>query len=82
MRISARRYFTEMDIGKTLLYAGLLIAAAGALVILASKTGINLGKLPGDINIRRKNFSFHFPLVSSIIISIIISLIINIFSKK
>lgn len=71
-----------MDTGKTLLYAGLLIAAAGALVILASKTGINLGKLPGDINIRRENFSFHFPIVSSVIISIIISVIIHLLSKK
>jgi hypothetical protein len=40
-----------------------------------------LGKLPGDISIKRDNFTFYFPIVTSIIISIILSIIFSIFKK-
>ena len=71
------------DIAKLLIITGILIATAGAAIFLLSKLGgINLGRLPGDINIKRENFSFHFPIVTSIIISLIITLILNFFFRK
>lgn len=71
------------DIARFLIYAGLIIAAAGAVMLLLSKFGgINLGRLPGDISIRRENFSFHFPIVSSIVVSIVITVILNLFFRK
>jgi hypothetical protein len=57
--------------GKTLVLIGLGIAGLGLLVMI----GIPLGRLPGDIAIRRGNFSFYFPLATSIILSIILTLI-------
>ena len=58
--------------GRTLIIVGLLIAAAGLLI----SWGLPLGRLPGDFSIRRGNFSFYFPLASSIIASIVLTLIL------
>jgi hypothetical protein len=57
--------------GRTLILIGLLIAGVGLLVSL----GVPLGRLPGDITVRRGNFSFYFPLASSILASIVLTLI-------
>ncbi len=64
-------------IGKFLLIFGIVIALIGAMLILFRQTGIPLlGKLPGDIVVQRKNFTFYFPVTTSIILSIILSLIL------
>ena len=57
--------------GRTLVVIGLLIAGAGLLVTL----GVPIGRLPGDIMIRRGSFSFYFPLTTSILVSILLTLV-------
>lgn len=73
------------NLGKILLFIGIGIAIIGGIVLLISKVPF-MEKLPGDIIIKKGNFSFYFPFVSSIIVSvvltIIISIIIRIFMKK
>jgi hypothetical protein len=69
------------DIGKMLLGIGLLLALIGALVLLAARIGLPLGRLPGDFSSRGKNFSFYFPLGTSILISIVLSIILYIFLR-
>jgi hypothetical protein len=61
-------------LGKGLIVLGLLIAAFGAAIWLFSGVPL-IGKLPGDIYIRRGNFTFYFPLATCILISIVISLL-------
>ena len=68
-------------LGKILLIAGIIIAAAGAALMLGPKIPW-LGRLPGDIHLRGKNWSFHFPIVTSIVISIILTILFNLFSRK
>ncbi|HLQ44071.1 MAG TPA: DUF2905 domain-containing protein [Planctomycetaceae bacterium] len=63
--------------GKLLVLIGLAIAGLGLLVML----GLPLGRLPGDIVVRRGNFSFYFPLVTSIILSILLTLVFNLFRR-
>ncbi len=63
--------------GKTLVLVGLGIAALGLLIM----AGVPLGRLPGDIYVRRDNFSFYFPLTTSILLSIIITLILAFFRR-
>jgi len=67
-------------IGKMLLFAGLLVAAIGALILLSDKVGW-IGRLPGDITIRRENFTFHFPLATCLLVSAIVSLLFWILRK-
>ena len=66
--------------GKSLIVIGLIIAAVGVIFTFAGKLPW-LGRLPGDIFIRRQNFTFYFPLATSIIISIILSLLLWLFRK-
>lgn len=69
------------SLGKFFLGLGALIALAGFLLLLADRVpGIGsllgwFGKLPGDISIKRDNFSFFFPLGTSILLSVILSLL-------
>ena len=63
--------------GKLLLFVGFGIAALGLLVMV----GFPIGRLPGDIVVRRGNFSFYFPLATSIILSILLTLILTLFRR-
>ena len=63
--------------GKVLLIAGLVIAGIGLLVM----AGLPLGRLPGDIMIRRGSGTFYFPLATSILLSIILSLLLAAFRR-
>jgi quinol-cytochrome oxidoreductase complex cytochrome b subunit len=63
------------EAGKLLIYAGVILITVGILIIGMSKFGssIPIGKLPGDIYIKRDNFVFYFPLGTSILISLLLS---------
>jgi hypothetical protein len=63
-----------------LLLLGLVFVVIGLLLVLGPKIPF-LGKLPGDIVIRRGNFTFYFPLATSIVISVILTLLFSIFRK-
>jgi hypothetical protein len=67
-------------IGKILLVSGLLLAGAGILFLLAGRIGW-IGKLPGDIIIKRENVTFYFPLATCILISIVLSLLFWLFRR-
>jgi hypothetical protein len=67
--------------GKALLGLGLLLALIGALVLLAARIGLPLGRLPGDISYKGKNFSVYVPLGTSLLISIVMSVILYLFSR-
>ncbi|HBO69715.1 MAG TPA: DUF2905 domain-containing protein [Deltaproteobacteria bacterium] len=66
--------------GKILLIAGLAVAGMGLLLLLTDKVGW-IGKLPGDITVRRENFTFHFPIVTCVLVSIVLSLLFWLFRK-
>ncbi|KJS17366.1 MAG: hypothetical protein VR69_05320 [Peptococcaceae bacterium BRH_c4b] len=69
------------EFGKIIIIIGLLLVAAGLLVMFSGKF-FNLGRLPGDIFIRKGNFTFYFPIVTTILLSILLSLILNIFFRR
>ena len=64
--------------GRFLIVLGLVIAAAGVLITL----GLPIGRLPGDFSFRRGNFSFYFPLATSILASIILTLLMMLFGRR
>jgi len=68
------------DLGKTLIIIGAVIALIGLVLTLSGRMPW-LGRLPGDIYIKRDNFSFSFPLTTCIIVSAIISFIFWLFRK-
>ncbi len=66
--------------GKILILGGILLAVIGVFFLFGDKIPF-LGKLPGDIYIKEKNFTFYFPIVTSIILSLLLSLILYLFKK-
>jgi hypothetical protein len=67
--------------GKLLILFGLSLAAVGGLMLFIGKVPY-IGKLPGDIYVQRKNFSFYFPLTTSILLSIVLTLLFSFFSRR
>ena len=67
-------------LGKLLILLGVFIILVGVFLLVGEKIPW-LGRLPGDIIIRKKNFTFHFPIVTSIVISIILTLLFTLFRK-
>lgn len=67
--------------GKTLILIGLLLVVLGLVLTFAEKIPW-LGRLPGDIVVKRENFTFYFPLATSIIISIILALLFWLFGRR
>lgn len=69
------------ELGKSLILFGVILALAGVGLVFFQKIPL-LGKLPGDILVQRKNFTFYFPLATSIVISVVLSLVFWLGSKK
>jgi Protein of unknown function (DUF2905) len=69
------------DAGKLLMVIGGLLIVAGVVVTLLGKTGLPLGRLPGDIVYRGKNTTFYFPLTTSILLSVVLSLVLYFVSR-
>jgi hypothetical protein len=67
-------------LGKSLIVLGLVIALIGVVLSFAGRIPW-LGRLPGDIYVKRENFTFYFPLATSIIISVVISFILWLLRK-
>ena len=67
-------------LGKTLILLGVFIILVGLFLLIGEKIPW-VGRLPGDIIIRKKNFTFYFPIVTSILISIILTLLFTLFRK-
>ncbi len=65
----------EIIIGKFLILLGIVIIVIGVFFLLSGKIPY-IGRLPGDIIIQRKNFTFYFPLATSILLSILITLVL------
>jgi hypothetical protein len=69
------------DLGRLLIGLGLLLVIGGGILLLLGRTGIPLGKLPGDISYRGKNFSVYVPLGTSILLSVLLSLVFFLLSR-
>lgn len=67
-------------LGKMLVVAGIAMAIIGGILWLGGKIP-GIGRLPGDIVIKRENFTFYFPVVTCIVLSVILSLILALFRR-
>lgn len=73
------------DIGRGLVWLGVVLIVAGGLLWLGGAAGGRvpfLGRLPGDIHVQRDNWSFYFPLTTSILVSIVLTLVLAFCSRR
>ena len=68
-------------IGKALIITGAVIALIGVVLVLSGRMPW-IGRLPRDILVERKNFTFYFPLATSILISILLTLLFWLFGRR
>jgi hypothetical protein len=72
-----------VSIGKSLIFLGLGICLLGIAFVVFSRFKVPfLGRLPGDIIIKKENFTFYFPLATSLLISLILSVVLYFFSRS
>lgn len=77
-----RAMIPGMDsLARMLIVFGVVLALLGGLLLLAGKIPF-LGRLPGDIIIRREHWSFYFPLTTSILLSILLTLLFSLFGRR
>jgi hypothetical protein len=69
------------EMGRLLVILGVALVVIGGIVMLLGRTGLPLGRLPGDILYRGKNTTFYFPLATSIIVSVVLSAILFLISR-
>lgn len=70
-----------LNFGKILIVLGLVIVVVGLVFIFGTKIPW-LGRLPGDITWKGKNFTFYFPLATSILVSIVLTVIFYLINRK
>lgn len=71
-----------MNLGRLLIYSGLVLLAAGLIVSALSRTSLPLGRLPGDIQWRGKNTTFYFPLMTCLLLSLLASVILWLINRR
>jgi uncharacterized membrane protein len=69
------------EIGRTIVIAGVLLVIVGVLLLFSDKIPW-IGRLPGDIVVRRKNFTFFFPIVTCILLSILLTILFRLFFRR
>jgi Protein of unknown function (DUF2905) len=72
------------ELGRTLVIIGVICAGVGVLFLFGARLPFRLGRLPGDIAYQGRNTSFHFPIVTCIILSVALTLlfwIVNLFRR-
>jgi hypothetical protein len=71
------------DMGKVLIVIGVVIALVGLALTFGDRLPFSrVGRLPGDVVYRRGNFTFYFPLVTSILISVVLTLLFWLFGRR
>ena len=68
------------ELGKGIIVIGIVTVLIGVFVFYSGKFP-SIGKMPGDISIKKESFSFYFPLGTSILLSIVISLVLYLLRK-
>lgn len=69
-------------LGRMLVIMGAIVALLGFVLMFGPKLPFRLGRLPLDFHYQRDNFSFYFPLGTSILLSILLTLLISLFNRR
>jgi len=70
------------QLGRMLIVMGVVVVVVGLLMVFGSRLPFRIGRLPLDIHIQRGNFSFYFPLGTSILVSIVLTLVFGLLNRR
>ena len=69
------------DVGKIFVFLGVILLVLGVLFLFLGRSGLPIGRLPGDFLYRGKNTTFYFPFTTSIVLSVVLSLVLYIIGR-
>ena len=69
------------ELGRLLIAGGLILVLAGVALVFLGRSGVPLGRLPGDIFYRGKNTTIYFPVVTSVLLSILLSIVVYVIGR-
>ncbi len=69
-------------LGRILIFLGAVIALVGLALVIGDRVGIRFGRLPGDFRVGRGNFTFYFPLATSILLSLVLTLVFWLLGRR
>jgi hypothetical protein len=69
------------QLGRLLIIVGVILAVVGIIFVLGPRLPFRLGRLPLDFHFQRENFSFYFPLGTSILISVVLTLVFALLNR-
>ena len=69
------------EVGRTLIVLGGIVVLVGLVLTLAPSVPW-LGRLPGDILVRRERFTVYFPIVTCLVLSVVLTLVLNVFFRR
>jgi hypothetical protein len=72
---------TMSELGRALIVLGLVIVVVGVVLVFVERVPW-LGRLPGDIHVQRGNWTFYFPLGTSILLSIVLTLVLWLIGRR
>ena len=70
-----------LEVGKVLIMIGIVMIITGMFLIFSDKLPFHLGRLPGDITIKKDGFSFYFPITTSVLLSVLLSILFFLFNR-
>lgn len=70
-----------MGLGRTLIFLGIFLLIAGIVITLAGRF-TSLGRLPGDLVVKRNNWTFYFPIATSLLLSVVLTLVLWLFNRR
>jgi hypothetical protein len=70
-----------MGLGRTLILLGIFLLIAGVVITLAGRF-TSLGRLPGDLVVKRNNWTFYFPIATSLLLSVVLTLVLWLFNRR
>ena len=68
------------ELGRLLLFLGLLLVAVGVTLVFGARLPFRLGRLPGDIVYRSRNTAFYFPIVTCLVLSVLLTIVLWVIS--
>ncbi len=69
------------DVGKIFVFLGVILLVVGAIFLFLGRSGLPIGRLPGDFLYRGKNTTFYFPLATSLLVSVVLSLVLYVIGR-
>ena len=70
------------NVGRMLLIVGIVLAVLGVILMLGPRLPFRIGRLPLDFHYQRDNFSFYFPLGTSIVLSLVLTLVFSLLNRR